>query len=251
MKLLIGCATDRGMIREKNQDRAICLKGTIGSNQVAICCVCDGIGSLENSECAAEMVTEGIRQWFNGIQEIFPQNIEKESLVNDLEFTIRELNDLVCEEKEQLLIELGCTMSIIFTIQKEFYIFHVGDSRIYCFRDLLTQITHDDVTMKSSSNGNVKNYLNNYIGKSRALFLNKINGTIEEQDVYILGSDGLYKQMIEQDLTTIRDIKNDSELQQKCKSLIETMILRGERDNISCAILFFKKDKTSFFLKRG
>ena len=64
MKIITGYATNQGRYREKNQDSVICLKGFLGNRELSVACVCDGIGSLKNSEIAANMVTEGIARWF-------------------------------------------------------------------------------------------------------------------------------------------------------------------------------------------
>ena len=58
-------------------------------------CVCDGIGSFAQSEIAAEMIQVGIERWFLGMEPLYPENIDEESLLDDLDMTIRELNE--CE----------------------------------------------------------------------------------------------------------------------------------------------------------
>ena len=55
-------------------------------------CVCDGIGSFAQSEIAAEMIRVGIERWFLGMEPLYPENIDEESLLDDLDMTIRELN---------------------------------------------------------------------------------------------------------------------------------------------------------------
>ena len=58
-------------------------------------CVCDGIGSFAQSEIAAEMIRVGIERWFLGMEPLYPENIDEESLIDDLDMTIRELNELI------------------------------------------------------------------------------------------------------------------------------------------------------------
>ncbi len=243
MKILIGCATDQGNYQDKNQDCVICHKARNGKTDLAIACVCDGIGSFENSEIAAIMMTEGISKWFQGIITYHPKTISDEELLEDLELTIKELNELIYRYRQENRVDIGCTMSLILIINKEYYIFNVGDSRIYCFRDELAQITHDEVIIRAV-NGKVRSLLANYIGKSNELWMNRLNGTINENDVLIVGSDGLYKQLRAEDLIQVKKARNDKAINIICRSLLSIMMDRGEKDNLSCAVLLFHKGKS-------
>lgn len=237
MKAFVGCITDKGNYRAKNQDRAICHIMRKRKSVLAVACVCDGIGSFEQSEIASEMMTTGITRWFRGIENYYPVSMGEESLVEDLEVTIRELNELVCSYRMDNGIDIGCTMSLMLLIEQNYHIFHVGDSRICCARNALYQITRDEVAM-SESNGKVKTRLANYIGKSKELWMNRLSGTVEEKDIYLLGSDGLFKQMVYEDIGSYSGrIKNDRKAQKVCKELLETVLERGERDNVSCILV--------------
>lgn len=237
MKVLVGCISDKGNYREKNQDRAVCHIRRKKKSVLAVACVCDGIGSFAQSEIASEMMTEGISRWFHGIEGYYPASMGEKELVEDLESTVRELNELVYDHQMENGVEIGCTMSLMLLVESSFHIFHVGDSRIYCARDTFRQITRDEVVMRESS-GKVKPRLANYIGKSRELWMNKLSGTVEEKDVYILGSDGLFKKLAYEDVEDIaRRAKNDRMAQKVCKGLLDLVLKRGERDNVSCILI--------------
>ena len=240
MKVFSGCITDKGNYREKNQDRAVCHMQKSGQSVLAAACVCDGIGSFDKSEIAAEMMTSGITRWFYGIADYFFQNPDTAALLEDLEVTIRELNELVYTRRREEGIDIGCTMSLLLLVNSNYYVFHVGDSRIYCMHDTFYQITRDEVSM-SESNGIVKSRLANYIGKSVDLWVNKIGGTAEEGDLFILGSDGLFKLLTYQDVDALSGhITNNRQAQKACEKLLQSVLERGERDNVSCVILCIK-----------
>lgn len=237
MNLNLGCVTDTGKYRNKNQDRVICQSRQINNEILAVTCICDGIGSFRDSEIASEMVINGINIWFGGIVKFYPQVMSKEELIDDLEFTIRELNELVCEYAEEKQSNIGCTMSLMLMINFEYYIFHVGDSRIYCVRNRLIQLTHDEVTIKLV-NGREKNLLANYIGKSKALAIYKQSGTAQTGDVFISGSDGLYKKFTYEDVKDVSmKLQSDEAVEKVCRNLIQLVLARGEKDNISCSII--------------
>ena len=60
-------------------------------------------------------------------------------------------------------------------------------------------MTRDEVSM-AEVNGRVKPLLANFIGKSDALWVNKLSGTVEENDRFLLGSDGLFKKLTYEDV---------------------------------------------------
>ncbi|MBQ8231842.1 MAG: serine/threonine-protein phosphatase [Lachnospiraceae bacterium] len=237
MKLNVGCVTDRGNCRSKNQDSVICDCMTVGEKVLAVACVCDGIGSFSQSEIASEMVTTGILNWFDGVGRNFPRPINKADLILDLEVTIQELNELVYEYCEKTHIDIGCTMSLIFVYDFEYFIFHVGDSRIYCLQDRLFRMTQDEVVLKLIG-GREKTLLVNYIGKNRKLYVNMQHGNVNAGDVFILGSDGLYKKLIYEDVKDLfRGVSGNEEIQIICRKLVDLVMERNEKDNISCAVL--------------
>lgn len=237
MKAFVGCISDKGNYRTKNQDRAICLIRRKKKSVLAVACVCDGIGSFEQSEIASEMMTAGITRWFRRIENDYPESIGEEYLAKDLGMAIRELNGLVCSYRTENGIDIGCTMSLMLLVEQNYYIYHVGDSRIYCVRDALYQMTRDEVAM-SESHGKVKTRLANYIGKSRELWMNRMSGTVEEKDIYLLGSDGLFKRLVYEDIGGyFGRIKNDRKAQKVCKALSDIVLERGERDNVSCVLI--------------
>lgn len=241
MKTIIGCATNQGRYREKNQDSVICLKGFLGNRELGVACVCDGIGSLKNSEVAANMMTEGITRWFNGIIESYPKDIVKEEIWEDLEMTIQELNEIIWDYRKNRNQDIGCTMSLVFMIENQYHIFHVGDSRIYILKDKLFQLTIDDIVEKEV-NGKAKKLLSNYIGKQSELLISKLQGNIYKNDLFFVASDGVYKRLQMNDLMLLKFINQDKCMLRECHNLLDIIMERGEKDNLSCAIILFREE---------
>ncbi len=238
MNIFAGCATDRGNYRTKNQDRAVChvmrRKGTC----LAAACVCDGIGSFEESEIASKIVTDGITRWFTGIEGLYPDSMDQDMVLEDLELTIRELNEIVFDHRRDQGIPIGCTMSMLLLIDRSYHVFHAGDSRICRLGDrMFDPLTRDEVSMVEA-NGTVKALLANYIGKSPTLWLNKISGAVEGTQLFLLGTDGLFRRLKFEDVSTMaKYIRNDHRAQTACEYLLRVVMERGERDNISCILL--------------
>jgi len=238
VKVYVGCVTDKGNYREKNQDRAVCHMSRDRKNLLAAACVCDGIGSFEYSEIASEMMTAGITRWFQGIKAYYPKVMDAEAVVEDFEVTVRELNELVYTYRLDKGTDIGCTMSALLLIDQNYYVFHVGDSRIYLVREGMRQITRDEVAMREV-HGSLKPRLANYIGKSKELWMNKFGGTVQEKDVFLLGSDGMFQQLAYEDIAEARKrVKSSRRAQKACEKLLELVLERGERDNVSCVMIY-------------
>ncbi len=241
MKLYLGCMTDRGNYREKNQDRIMCARKQVGEELLAVSCVCDGIGSFEQSEIASGMMVEGITKWFDGVVQYYPNVLDRDGLVEDLEITIRELNELIHEYRQNHQIAIGCTMSLMFWVNNEYFVYHVGDSRIYRVRDMLFQMTQDEVLLRQQD-GREKTLLVNYIGKSSELCLNRQRGMADHGDMFVLGTDGLCSELIYEDVSDLpRHINSDDAVVMTCKYLIDLVLSRGVTDNVSCAIVQVKE----------
>lgn len=238
MKIYTGCISDRGNYREKNQDRAVCCRRVGGRKApLAVACVCDGIGSLEQSEISSEMVTNGIKRWFAENESYYPGVLGEAELAEDLEDTIRELNELVYEYQLNNGIEIGCTMSALLLTERVYHIFHVGDSRIYRVRKALCQLTRDETSVYERD-GKERSLLMNYIGKAKELWLNRLEGTLEGSDLFLLGSDGLFKMLGDEDVAGLeRRLTSDRHVRKVCKDLVKSVLKRGERDNVSCILI--------------
>lgn len=236
-KLLSSCQSIKGNYRKKNQDRALCMTAGSKDKIFAVACVCDGIGSFEMSELASKLVTDGVKNWFVNMEDQF-DILSQKDLLDDMEETIYELNELVCEYQEGHNVTIGCTMSLMLVINMKYFLFHVGDSRICAVRDGMYQLTIDEVVQKKKD-GRIKSYLSNYMGKTHNLWLNKGEGMIHTGNLYVLGTDGLFKNLRYEDIdalcTKMRSSKDIEELNNR---IVQLVLTRGERDNVSCVLLY-------------
>lgn len=233
MNVNIAGVSERGNFRSKNQDRLYFARRNCENNDFAIACVCDGIGSLKNSEIASEMMVKGIADWFENIWRFYPTVMDKQAMLNDLEYTLQELNEVVYEYEE----EIGCTMSLLFLVDGEYYIFHIGDSRIYIVQDRLFQLTQDEVLLKQV-NGVEKSFLLNSVGQNMRLSITKRRGFVNIGDTFILGTDGLCKLLQYEDVCDYHtQIFGERDSAQKIRDLADQIYTRGEKDNVTCIIL--------------
>lgn len=235
--VIAGCATDKGEYREKNQDRIISLTAVSGKKLLTLSCVCDGIGSLKMSEIASEMMTAGLSEWFNHVKDYYPEIMNSTDMADSLEDEIRKLNESIYEYRISCENAIGCTMSVLFTAGNDYYIFHAGDSRIYLVTDTIKQLTRDEVVVREK-NGIIKELLANYVAKQKDIWMVRTSGKIKSGNMYIIGSDGLFKKLTHEDILSVSSGLSSKNINRICSELIQTVRGRDETDNVSCALVY-------------
>lgn len=240
MRVLGACCSDKGNTRRENQDSIVFLQRKLENHQISLMAVCDGIGGLSCGEIASGMVVQGIREWFGYISEwLTPEIINGDILFSHLKDAAETWNERVLEYRIANSIEMGTTMSLILVVDERYMIIQVGDSRIYSYKEgLLKQLTLD-ASVTRFRDGKIRKYLDNYMGKDSALWFSESAGRIESSDLLLICSDGLYHNLLPNDLEFDGPgaIKEEM-LEKKCLELIQLMMKRGETDNISAGLLY-------------
>lgn len=245
MYIIGGCASDKGIRRSKNQDRVLCILGSDQARGFSLGCVCDGIGSFENSEMASADMIQGIKAWYLDVEKLYPERMSAAEVVQNLDKTLTQLNENIFFYRKNYGTDIGCTMSLLMILEENFYIFHVGDSRVYQLEggQKMIPVTRDEVVLGEAT---TKSRLSNYIGKRGELFVTRFSGELGENDAFIMGSDGFFDKLIKDDvLAAIAKSKNNKQALSQCQDLLQIMMKRGATDNISCVLLMNKKK--SFF----
>lgn len=234
-RLLWAAASDKGAYREKNQDRLFCREVNTSIGNVLLACVCDGVGSFENSEHASEMVIQGLKLWIEGLlkKRLICEN--ENDLLDDLNSTISELNQLIYEKQKKENERLGCTMSLLLIVDKQYHIIHVGDSRIYTGETTLEQITVDDVSI-SEIDGRKR--LKKCMGLKSEVDTFRTSGKLNSDTVFFLGSDGAFNlHDISSYIGPMHKADTQERLESVCKCIIQDARNLGETDNISCVLV--------------
>ena len=237
MKSIAGYLSDQGKYRKKNQDRIFYRFNHSRRGAFVIACICDGIGSMEHSEIASEIVVNALEEWYEWmVKRRCRSNFEQE-LVEELDNTIREANETIYLLAKERQVPIGCTMSTLLVTSEKYYAFHVGDSRIGCLRDGLSILTRDEVNT-SIDNGHVRTKLANFMGKGMELWVNHLQGEVFDEDVYLLGSDGFFHNLESSQLTyRMKKVRSNRKMQKLSERLVDEVREAGERDNVSCIIV--------------
>ena len=224
-------STDIGP-REINQDRIVAKVGQVvtESNHLMPCglfCVADGMGGLEDGEYAATVAVELIENWWN---EAVANNHPIGTAVLDSFFTLfKNINDTIRKNSEEA--KSGTTCSVLMIQGRNYYIAHVGDSRIYqidkkFFMPKLQLLTEDH---------SIGNRLTSCLGAFAKPKIFTHSGIISKNCTFLLCSDGLHGAVSSKQLVTLSNqLKTCNELAGK---LVATALEQGTNDNVSVVVV--------------
>ncbi|MEP2652547.1 MAG: bifunctional protein-serine/threonine kinase/phosphatase [Paraglaciecola sp.] len=126
-----------------------------------------------------------------------------------------------------------CTLSALIIKSNTAYTFHIGDSRIYHFRNGNgVSLTADHRTWVSSE----QSYLSRAMGMFSHLELDHDSLTVEKGDVFILATDGVYE-CVDKNLMYQLVEKNSANLDEAAAKIAEYALNQGSDDNLSVQVV--------------
>ena len=242
--------TDPGKQRTNNEDSFIAQ--TVFKNKLIVACVIDGVGGYAGGEIAAQLTREEILHNLNKLPSDFTAH-----LVTTLELA----NERIIREKEvnQQNEKMACvvTLALVDIANNVFYFAHVGDTRLYLFRDgSLIKITKDHSTVgfleesgrlseEAAMSHPRRNEVNKVLGYETQLSLQKDFIDTGESpflpgDAILLCSDGLTDMVPAGKIISI--LNTGSSLADKGQQLIQAANDAGGRDNITVVLVKNNKE---------
>jgi len=208
--------------RSCNMDSLLMKSRLVAGENALLAVVCDGVGSLAEGAFASGTAVVKLGQWFDQLQ-----STNRVGLI--MRDAILDINSYIVMEAGSKNYDTASTLSVMLLVESDFYIVHIGDSRIYSYGDdgLMT-LTGDDISQTGKLTG--------YIGKSDDIFLQYHEGPASGK-VFLLCSDGLYKMMDESFMVSKMRNLNKRSMKETIKTLPQYVITRGERDNITFALV--------------
>ncbi len=253
MEYIAAYHTDVGISKKTNQDSLAIKVVETSKGKVAFAIVCDGMGGLSKGELASKEVIMAFSDWFDNtlIDDINNQGFNEEALVAQWNDIIQNQNKRLGEYGEKNNLMLGTTVSAILLFNDEYYIVHVGDSRIYCMTDKVLQLTKDQtfiareiaagrMTEEQAKTDPRRSVLLQCVGASQVVEPEFVKGHTLKNAVYMLCSDGFRHQISEQEMLDKIGpgvVKTDQDIEFGCRYLTETVKSRKESDNITVAVI--------------
>lgn len=229
-----------GMIRTNNEDH------TYISSDEGIAVLADGMGGHQAGEVASEMAVEVAVEELRMAQQ-FDNTDMMQCLMEvgqAMELANRHVYNLSMKKTE--LSGMGTTLILTLFRNNQLFFAHVGDSRLYRFRDNeLTQLTRDHSLMQEVLDHHLfpnrdtalkagvgENVLTRSLGHAATVDVDVDLVESRVGDIYLLCSDGLYGPVSDEEIADTLAATNQS-LTEKSNSLLTQALDGGGRDNIS------------------
>lgn len=236
--------TDTGKVRTNNED-AFIAEPVLNGRFIAAC-VIDGVGGYAGGEVAARLAREAILDRLRTSAEDITQMM-KDALAAANANIYRERR----ESKENQQMACVLTLALADIENNKFYYAHVGDTRLYLYRDSsLIKVSHDHsfvgfleesgrLTEEAAMQHPKRNEISKALGFDEHINTEDYFETGESPflpgDTILLCSDGLSDMIGNNDITSI--LKTNDSLSAKGSSLIQKANEAGGRDNITVVLV--------------
>ena len=210
--------------RSSNMDSLLLKCRSIKKESALLAVVCDGVGGLADGAFASGEAARLLGEWFDGIDDTNRIGLKMRD-------EILKINSAIATEAIQRSIQTASTLSVVLLLGEQFFIVHVGDSRVYAFANdsrSLSLLTSDDVSESGK--------LTMYIGQPNNITLQYSEGSSAGK-TFLVCSDGIYKRMDARFLSTNINADNANTVKNSVKVLTQYVIDRGEQDNITIALM--------------
>ncbi len=251
MSYIFGVQSDVGITKEVNQDAVAIKVVDTDFGNVLFAIVCDGMGGFDKGEVASASMVSAMLKWFENDFPSLGKDFLFDDVKNQWNIIIQSMNEKIMNYGKLDRIKLGTTLSMILMFNDEYYIGHVGDSRIYKIADRIEILTEDHtlvnqkykegkITEDEIETDEERNVLLQCIGASRKVEPQFIKGTFKKDDVFMLCSDGFRHEISQSEmLTTLSpdNLKDKNSINIEVAKLIDRAEQRKEEDNITAAVI--------------
>jgi protein phosphatase len=232
--------TSTGRVRGSNED-AFGLQPEHG-----IYVVCDGMGGAAGGEVASRMAVDLVLARMGEEGGEF-------SARERLHEAIAEANRLVLErsEREPGLYGMGTTLVALLLEPGEkpgpALVAHAGDSRCYLLRGgKLERVTQDHslvdeqmrlgaMTAEEAERSPFRSVITRAVGTQKSLTEDVVEMETAKGDVFLLCTDGLTREVDEEEIARILSAGND--LERAAQALVDAANESGGRDNVTCLVV--------------
>lgn len=254
--MLLVYLTDRGEVRDTNQDSYCVEIAKRGESNYAMLAVCDGMGGLEQGEVASGAAVQGLRTWFlQYLDSSRDSEMDDQSVFSSWEACIQQIHQCLLTYSERNHIRLGTTLSVIFLAGKYYRVGQVGDSRVYLGGleggKLITRdqtlgqqiLEKGDITEKELRCDRRQSVLEQCVGQREVKPVYQ-SGALTAPGWVFLCSDGLYHICTREEIcNAVQDAKDRDSLRMGLLQLIAKARDGNECDNITALALKWAEDE--------
>ena len=233
-RMLIVGRTDRGKVRKANED------AHAFDSERGFAVLADGMGGLEAGDVASALAVEVLR---HGLTEAPDRSAER------LDALIVEANRAIIERARSIANgeRMGTTIVVWCATENGCTLAHVGDSRVYRYRDgVLTRLTKDHSVVQNMIDEGVitpdearwafnRNVITRALGIEREVEVDTAEEVHEPGDRYLLCSDGLTDLVDDDELARLCLVEPDAH--RLVDRFVDAANLAGGDDNITVVLV--------------
>lgn len=252
MEYLIGAQTDIGSTRPSNEDSVCIKRGHFGDTPVVLVAVCDGMGGLDKGGLASATVVKTLSRWYEEKLPEFLPGPDWDRIKRSLEELAEKLNRQIGSFGESTRTRLGTTLCAMLIIGSEYELINIGDSRAYIISNGARQLTKDQtfiqreldrgtITLEQARTHPKRNMLLQCIGASKQTIPEMSFGSISRGETYLLCTDGFRHHITNDELFAAfgraEVLTTEDSIRDDINSVITLVMQRGEKDNITAAVI--------------
>jgi PPM family protein phosphatase len=232
MRIEVSGQSHVGMKRNHNEDNYVLVP------EERLFVVADGMGGHSSGEVASKIAVEEMQEFFRMTgqdQDItWPYKMDKARNYDE----------------NRLATGVKLANMRIFESDNEVCVAHVGDSRVYFFRDgVLKQVTEDHSLLNDYLKAKKltpeeieafphKNVIVRALGMKDNVMVDVSRVEPKDGDVFLLCSDGLSGMVPDAQIQQV--LQNQSDLEKACGQLIDLANANGGNDNVTCVLARFR-----------
>lgn len=230
--MLIVKKTDIGLARQKNEDSFLVMEPDLFA-------VADGMGGHLAGEVASSLALDFIKEH---IKKYLAHNDPESGLHGLLEGVNNYIYNQAMHDEH--LNGMGTTLTLAYIEEKTMFFAHVGDSRIYLYReDNLVQLTEDHslvhellknklINEQEANTHPRKNILTRAIGIKEYMEIDTGKLELKADDIIVLATDGLTNMVSDEEMANII-AKNILDFEMLGTELLAQAKFAGGKDNIT------------------
>ncbi len=259
--LIIASCSDAGMLRPNNEDRVAT------TPEAGLAVVADGMGGHQAGEVASGMAVDVVTR--HVINVLARQGEAKRRKGNTASVELKTIDEAISLANSAIFelsqsspncAGMGTTIVVTLFYEDRVCIGHVGDSRLYRLRgDKLELLTEDHslvqelvarglITPEEARSSVNKNLVTRALGIEPTVESQVIEQKLEDQDLYLLCSDGLNDVLPDEQVSQILQ-DYGSDLRGATDRLVMEVNARGGPDNVSVILVRtgkrFRRDATA------
>ncbi|HTJ81882.1 MAG TPA: Stp1/IreP family PP2C-type Ser/Thr phosphatase [Polyangiaceae bacterium] len=240
--------TDVGRVRDHNEDNFLV------SKKLQLFVVCDGMGGHAAGEVASSIAAKTVKEVIAAQTEMLTQfeqgigNVGRTDILRLMEQAVQQACNAVYQEgqRDETKRGMGTTLDALLILGDRGFIGHVGDSRVYLYRQgSVHQLTEDHslinellrrgrLSREQIDSLQQKNAVTRAVGVYESVEVDTIDFDVLRGDRFLLCTDGLHGYFEQAELGKLFGETPEDQLSQK---LIDLSNERGGKDNITAIVV--------------